>query len=52
VLVCVAEYVCVCNGGSPVSCVQPRVHSQQSVRAEYDGRVHACAPRARSANAL
>lgn len=32
---------CVCNGGSPVSCLQPRVHSQQSVCGEYDGKVHA-----------
>lgn len=32
---------CVCNGGSPVSCLQPCVHPQQSVCGEYDGKVHA-----------
>lgn len=29
---------CTCDGGSPVSCLQPCVHSQPSVCREYDGK--------------
>ena len=42
---------CVCNGGSPVSCLQPCVHPQQSVCGEYDGKVHAHSLPAYSAEA-
>lgn len=43
---------CVCNGGSPVSCLQPCVHSQQSVCGEYDGKVHEYSLPAYSAETL
>lgn len=38
---CVCVNTRVCNGGSPVSCLQPCVHPQQSVCGKYDGKVHA-----------
>lgn len=50
--VCVTTCALVCNGGSPVSCLQPRVHSQQSVCGEYDGKVHASCLQAHPAEAL
>ena len=54
VCACEHEYMCACvrNGGSPVSCLQPRVHSQQSLCGEYDGKVHAYSLHARSAETL
>lgn len=50
--VCVNTCACVCNGGSPVPCLQPCVHSQQSVCGEYDGKVHAHSLPAYSAETL